>query len=254
MDGEHPPPPFAHDATGGASPLRASIFGGLLGAIGVVLLLMAVGVISVKNATRKASSVRGADQNAKVSAPLPSPSPVATAASAPAPLPAPAPLAPTSEPMVMTDTVAAAPPPDAAEERVDRYRDALESAVLRADQVEIDALKSLDPGPAYDAYTGAQLQQLMGRVESLRSQNTYIVESLVNLEWVRFAVSPDEGSADVEVRETWTTEYRRNGPDECLSRIPEHVFPQTAHLRYTDGIWKVESITFHTSSPQPEAC
>jgi hypothetical protein len=150
----------------------------------------------------------------------------------------------------------AAEPPviDLAEDRSNRHRADLQRAVLRGDEAEVQALRELDESTLYEAYTGRMLQSEIDRVVRLRANNQHQAAQMVDIEWGPVSVSPDEQSADVEVTETWYTEFHRNGDDACLGRVPRHEVPQTAHLRWVSGAWRVESVTYHARSPQMESC
>lgn len=252
----------AHARTGGSSPARAWMAGGLVGGIGVLLVLIVTGAISLGPKPRPAAgpatdttavastSDAVTTDTTAVAAPaeLASTDSAATTVTTPTVTYVPPPPPPPPPPQPTT------PPPPTAEERVRMYRGALQQAILEADAAEIDAKKSLDPSPLYARYTGAVLQTLLESIESLRGQGLHEANRLVDVQWHSFWVSPDEQSAQVRTTEVWYSEYHRNGSDECAAVVPQHEVPQTARLVRVNGVWKVSSVTFSGATPQPQAC
>jgi hypothetical protein len=134
------------------------------------------------------------------------------------------------------------------------YRDALRQAVLEADAAEIQSQRQLDPSVLYARHTGSQLQSTLATVESLRNRGVHIDSRLLNIEWHRFWVSPDERRATVETTETWYSQYHNNEGDTCAAVIPTHDVPQRATLVRVNDVWKISSVSFTGPTPQAEAC
>jgi hypothetical protein len=266
-EGERPQPPSSQTAA--ANTVRASILGGLIGAIAIVLTLVVVGVIDVSGHRKPAaasSTAAAAPAPAQGAAVASGGDTALKVATAPSPMPATMPVAPRPAPEaeVTTDTTAVSPydvttdttataPPDQ-ETLVEMYGQALMKAVLRADELESAAERSLDDSRLWTGYTGSMLSNEMQRIAALRNQNVYEISSLDDVEWVSIYVSPDEMSADVRVRETWSVAYYSREDGRCISRIPQHVAPQTAHLKLVNDVWKVYDVTFDTRSPEAVAC
>lgn len=253
----------AHARRQGPSVTRASLAGGLLGGIGVMVLLILTGAVAVPGLSPRKVDLAATDTAV-----------VAADTTAGADTTSVAVVVPTVDSVVTTttttvDTVqgtaaapvvtprqveAEEPPPLTPDQRVRLYRDALQEAILRADQAEIDAQRQLDTSPLYAAYTGQMLQNALTSVQSLRDENLHMDSRLLNVEWHSFWVSPDERTARVETTETWYSEYHRNGSDECVAVSPEHDVPQRATLRRENGVWKVSTVTFTGASPQLQEC
>jgi hypothetical protein len=252
-------PPQAR--TRGPSPVRASLAGGLVGGIGVMVVLIVTGVVAIPGGSRKAEQVAAVDTTVTTitgTDTVASPVVVATTDTVV--------TTTTITPMDTVQGTATAPvvtrrqvevedpPTPTPEQRVRMYRGALQEAILRADQAEIDAQRQLDTSPLYAAYTGQMLQNALSSVQSLRDQDLHMDSRLLNVEWHSFWVSPDERTARVETTETWYSEYHRNGSDECVAVSPEHDVPQRATLRREEGVCKVASVTFTGASHEPQAC
>lgn len=255
----------AHARTRGPSPARASVAGGLVGGIGVMVVLILTGAVAIPGFGRKAADADVAAGSADTT----------TVDSVAAPV-----VVPTTDTVAVTtttvteDTIQGSPPPaEVAQrhvpprvvespdpppltpaQRVTMYRDALQEAILRADEAEIQAQRRLDPSPLYAVYTGQQLQNQLSSIESLREQGVHMDSELRNVRWHSFWVSPDEQTARVETTETWYSEYHQNGSDTCAAVSPEHDVPQRASLRRENGVWKISSVTFTGASPELQAC
>lgn len=252
----------AHARTSsGPSPVRASVAGGLVGGIGVMVVLILTGAVAIPGLGRKADDASTRTVSTDSTA--------ADTAAAPV-------VVPTTDTVSVTTTVtedtvqgfvppaevyvpprvveSTEPPPLTPAQRVTLYRDALQEAILRADEAEIQAQRRLDPSALYAVYTGQQLQNQLSSIESLREQGLHMDSELRNVQWHSFWVSPDEQTARVETTETWYSEYHQNGTDTCAAVAPEHDVPQRASLRRENGVWKISSVTFTGTSPELQAC
>jgi hypothetical protein len=247
----------AHARTRGPSPVRASVAGGLVGGIGVMTVLILTGVVALPGAGRRASEAAVTDTAAAttdttaIAAVVPTTDSVVTTMTTDTTMAAPA-----ASPRALDPPPAESPEPPAStpEQRVRMYREALQEAILRADEAEIQAQRRLDASLLYDAYSGDQLQSALSSIESLRGQDVHMDSRLLDIQWHSFWVSPDERTARVETTETWYSEYHQNGSDECVAVAPEHNVPQRATLRREGGVWKVSSVTFTGTSPQLQEC
>lgn len=252
-----------HARTSGPSAARATVAGGLVGGIGVMVVLILTGAIAVPGISRKVVDTASADTTTAASSPtdsaafpvvLPTTDTALTTTTVDT-IPAYAPPVETADQYAVRRGVEPSePPPLTPEQRVTMYRDALQDAILRADDAEIHAQRRLDSAPLYAVYTGQQLQDQLASVESLRERGVHKDSELRDIQWHSFWVSPDEQTAWVETTERWYTEYHQNGSDTCAAVSPEHDVPQRATLRREGGGWKISSVTFTGTSAQLQAC
>jgi hypothetical protein len=143
-----------------------------------------------------------------------------------------APALPTFAPPVVSPS---APPTEQAP--VDEAT--LKSAIRLADDAEAEALRTLDPAPLSQAYTGEALRAELKKVDDLKAKGLYIQAHLDNQEIQSVQVSPDNTKAEVKIVETWTTAFYSSANKQLVQSNTGQPEPQTISLvRGADG-WLV---------------
>lgn len=241
----------------GPFPLRATMLGGLVGSIVMIVVLIMTGVVAVGD-DAAGPDIGSVIDSVGVPEETAGDEPAAEPEEEPAPVPErPVPTAGPNLPPAVAQPAPATMrvrPMESDAERGQRFRAELQEAVLRADRREMEAQRTLDEAPLEETYIGEQLAQERQAIQQMRQEGVYVDNRLVNVQWISFEVSPDEQRATVEVHETWAGRYHKVADGSCVARVPTHPVPQVVSLRKVHGAWKVESVTFMAESPEPVAC
>lgn len=129
------------------------------------------------------------------------------------------------------------------------HRSRLMSAIQLADDAQIQALRSLDPAPLYEVFTGEALRSHVAAIENLKSQGLVAVFRLENQQFQSFKVSADGLRAEVQLIETWSYTVYSASTRQCHGHIPSHPIPQTIFLERKEDVWVVDT---ETLDPSPE--
>jgi hypothetical protein len=226
---------------------RSFMMGGVLGAVGVVGLLV-VGVVVIvaiygamndKVLPVDTSSVGGTLVDP------PAPSPAAPPANTPVEKPRPEPVADpvpavTLDPNEMMSATAA----QASE---------LQRVIYAADQAEILAFSTVNPAVLQGVYTGNLLNNAITQINQMRQQGLVVVSTLHNFTFHEASVSRNGQRAVARVTERWSTNFM-NALGQCVSHFHEHDIPQTAYLQRGGAGWLVYDTKQDGDAPAMAAC
>lgn len=192
---------------------------------------------------RAADATAGEAVTGKVNEPARDPEAVKTQAASPKEQSPPSaqPTRSSTDPMAGLDSEAA-------------VRRQVEAVVAQGSQAEIDAFRALDPGPLMAVYDGEVLESLLLMLNDLSAAGFRALNTLHFRKIISIDVSPDGTEAEVEMVESWSSEYHNDALGTCLY-VPQHHAPQTLYLyRGPGGGWKVEEVEHYGVAPDPVPC
>ena len=114
----------------------------------------------------------------------------------------------------------------------------LQSAILLADDAETEALRTLNPAPLYQAYTGEALRVELKKVRDYKAQGIYADAHLDNQKILSVKVSPDGAKAVVRVVETWSQTVHAI-TTKRKAKMPTQRVPQTISLLRGKAGWLI---------------
>jgi hypothetical protein len=159
-------------------------------------------------------------------------------ASPPAPVEKPAPPADVEDPPVVTP----------------QLRATLEAVIRRANQAELQAYSTLNPAALSSSYTGDALHERLQIVQQLLGNQSYAVSTLHRQQFESFSPSPDGRRVEVELTETWSTNFHNVYTKLCISHWHERPVPQTVLLRQTNQGWTISERQVHSPNPPFVPC
>jgi hypothetical protein len=118
----------------------------------------------------------------------------------------------------------------------------LTTAIKLADEAEILAYRTLNPGVLSNVYSGDLLARHMNELQGLRSNGVVAENILANQEFQSFSLSSDGQKAEVTFTERWSTNFRNPLTQQCVAHIHEHDVPQTAYLQRVGGRWMIYAV------------
>jgi hypothetical protein len=143
---------------------------------------------------------------------------------------------------------------DAADALDAAWRAAIVQAMQRANQAEVDALRSLDPRALPFAFSGIALQREQLAVASLQQAGEFAVNTL-HSQFIRGMQFSDDGNtAIVEAIETWSSVRYSALTQQCLYRQAPHDVPQTVQLVRTAIGWMVFDLETRGTEPPAQPC
>jgi tetratricopeptide (TPR) repeat protein len=248
-----PLPPLEGRGSGQTAPARAKwmVMGGLMGAVAVVGLVLLVVVIVIVMIQSDAEP-DGTDTSAMASLGTPLTGAIAE------PPPSNAPAAPAVTPSSVPPPPAPIETPraPAAAEMTPALRAELQAVILRGDNAEIQAFRTLDPSPLHGVYSGEPLQNHLATLQLLREAGVFMEATLHDQRFDAFSLSSDGQRAEVRFTERWSSNFHSlalpNRP--CMFHWHERDIPQTARLRREGGEWVIYASEQPSDEPQPAAC
>jgi hypothetical protein len=129
----------------------------------------------------------------------------------------------------------------------------IEALIARAAQAEIAAFRDLDPALLMAVYDGAIRDDLTAAIEDLASNGFYALNTLHGRKIVAIDVFTDGTEAEVEMVESWSSEYRNDASGTCLY-VPQHDGSQTLYLYRGPSGWRIEDVEHHDEAPDAVVC
>lgn len=123
----------------------------------------------------------------------------------------------------------------------ERERPRLIDAIRRTNAADIEACRTLDPAPLYNAYIGKALESELAVIQDLQSKQIYRVSEIREQRFERFALSAE--TARVHVVEVWTSQAVSSATGQAGQPVTSSI-PQTYHLVKRGGEWVVEDVIF----------
>ena len=124
---------------------------------------------------------------------------------------------------------------------LEREKPHLIDAIKRANDADVEAQRTVNTAPLYNAYTGRMLDKEIAAIQELQSKQWYVVLQVQEQRFGRFAVSGD--TARVRVVEVWMRQYFSSVTGQSGQPGTESV-PQTYHLIKRGADWLVDNITY----------
>ena len=118
---------------------------------------------------------------------------------------------------------------------------ALAAALRLADDTEIQALRTLDPAPLYQAYTGEALQAELKKVQDLKANGLFEGAHLDGQEIQGVKLSPDGSRAEIRLVETWSAILYSVGNRQATRSQAAQRQPQIISLVRSKAGWLVYS-------------
>ena len=117
----------------------------------------------------------------------------------------------------------------------------LKYAIRYADEAEVQALRTLDPAPLYNAYFSEALQAELKKLQDFKDKGYVVDAHLDSQEFQSFRANQDGSIAEVRLVETWTTNVYSVATKRLVESRPGERTPQIISLIHSEKGWLVEA-------------